>query len=275
MEEQPSSERVAGDGPPPRSSERKVAANRRNAKKSTGAKTAAGKARVARNALKHGLSAARMILIDGEDAEEYAALVRDLHQHWQPADPIEQETVNELAATMWMCRRVQRCAAGLARRDVADLRRRAERRRDDLVEEASALPDIPTRVRALLQTSEGAARLAEQVRAITAVVRAGQNISNEDRTLVNACAAQEVVGVDDGQEPEKLVAHLDDTVALLGDLAKELSEQEARDWQAEMMAVALPSGAAAKTLIRFDRLYEGKTDRLIRRLKKNRAVDDH
>jgi hypothetical protein len=40
----------------------KIDANRRNATKSTGPKTAAGKARVSLNALKHGLSAQTMVL---------------------------------------------------------------------------------------------------------------------------------------------------------------------------------------------------------------------
>jgi hypothetical protein len=38
-------------------SERKIAANRQNARKSTGPRTAAGKTRVRRNALRHGLAA--------------------------------------------------------------------------------------------------------------------------------------------------------------------------------------------------------------------------
>ena len=38
-------------------SERKIAANRRNSQRSTGPRTAAGKARVRRNALRHGLAA--------------------------------------------------------------------------------------------------------------------------------------------------------------------------------------------------------------------------
>jgi hypothetical protein len=40
-------------------SERKLAANRRNAKKSCGPRTAAGKHKVSRNALRHGLAAVR------------------------------------------------------------------------------------------------------------------------------------------------------------------------------------------------------------------------
>jgi hypothetical protein len=48
----------------------KIDANRRNAAKSTGPKTAAGKARVSLNALKHGLSA-KTIVLPQEDEQAY------------------------------------------------------------------------------------------------------------------------------------------------------------------------------------------------------------
>ena len=44
----------------------KIAANRRNAKRSTGPRTEAGKAISRRNALTHGLTSAKLVLIDGE-----------------------------------------------------------------------------------------------------------------------------------------------------------------------------------------------------------------
>jgi hypothetical protein len=43
-------------------SEKQKAANRRNAKKSTGPKTVEGKAAVSRNAIKHGLHSSHIVL---------------------------------------------------------------------------------------------------------------------------------------------------------------------------------------------------------------------
>jgi hypothetical protein len=51
-------------------SQAKIEANRRNAQKSTGPKTAEGKDKVRLNALKHGLTAATVVL-PHEDAEAY------------------------------------------------------------------------------------------------------------------------------------------------------------------------------------------------------------
>ena len=54
------------------SSERQIRANRLNAKQSTGPSSSDGKARVASNPLKHGLTAKRIVL-PSESAEEFEA----------------------------------------------------------------------------------------------------------------------------------------------------------------------------------------------------------
>jgi hypothetical protein len=57
-------------------SERQIAANRRNAKKSSGPRSAAGKARSGRNALRHGLAiASRMIPAFQQDVMALARLL--------------------------------------------------------------------------------------------------------------------------------------------------------------------------------------------------------
>ena len=69
-------------------SEAQIAANRANAQRSTGPRTAEGKARAAQNGLKHGLCA-RATLLPEEDPAEFEALVADLKARWRPADEIE------------------------------------------------------------------------------------------------------------------------------------------------------------------------------------------
>ncbi len=66
--------------PKTKTSPNKVDANRRNAKKSTGPRSAAGKAKSSRNAVKHGLLAGRIVLADhkDEDPQQFSLLLDGL-----------------------------------------------------------------------------------------------------------------------------------------------------------------------------------------------------
>ncbi|HJT08445.1 MAG TPA: hypothetical protein VJ747_16050, partial [Stellaceae bacterium] len=70
--------------------EAQVAANRRNAGRSTGPRTAAGKAVVSQNALSHGLTAEQIVLFD-EQAEDLARFREELRQALDPADDMEEQ----------------------------------------------------------------------------------------------------------------------------------------------------------------------------------------
>jgi hypothetical protein len=82
----------------------RLEANRANAKRSTGPKTEAGKSRSKLNALKHGLSAEK-IVIGEEDPSEFEALRASLQRDWQP-DTLASELVEQLAGIFWRLRRV-------------------------------------------------------------------------------------------------------------------------------------------------------------------------
>ncbi len=88
----------------------KVEANRRNAKKSTGPRSAAGKAKSSRNAVKHGLLANRIVLADhkDEDPQQFGLLLDGLRDDYQPQSTIETMLVERLAASFWRLRRAYR-----------------------------------------------------------------------------------------------------------------------------------------------------------------------
>ncbi len=88
----------------------KVEANRRNAKKSTGPRSAAGKAKSSRNAVKHGLLAGRIVLADNaeEDPQQFDLLLDGLRDDYQPQSTIETMLVERLAASFWRLRRAYR-----------------------------------------------------------------------------------------------------------------------------------------------------------------------
>jgi hypothetical protein len=80
---------------------KQLAANRANAKRSTGPKTKNGKARSKRNAVKHGLAAKQAILIEGEDPEDFEALSEDLIAKHRPSSAFAHELVMQIAVTTW------------------------------------------------------------------------------------------------------------------------------------------------------------------------------
>src|ERR1041384_2809941 len=72
-----------------------LAANRDNAKKSTGPRTVEGKEASRFNALKHGADA-ESVVIPGEDPEQYAALAADYTREFEPTTAREHFHVKPL-----------------------------------------------------------------------------------------------------------------------------------------------------------------------------------
>src|SRR6266851_3173564 len=79
-------------------SERKMEANRRNARKSTGPRTEAGKKKSRWNALKHGLTAKRTLVPGLENAKVYRKLLKGYLRDFKPEGVVEESLVQELVA---------------------------------------------------------------------------------------------------------------------------------------------------------------------------------
>jgi len=94
--------------------EAQINANRENAKKSTGPRTAEGKAASSRNRLLHGLRANTHILLD-EDPAEFLLLVHDHLDRFQPVGPAEEKLVLRIAADQWRLDRALPMEAGIYR----------------------------------------------------------------------------------------------------------------------------------------------------------------
>ena len=93
-------------------STKQVEANRSNALRSTGPRTAEGKACSSRNSLAHGLTA-QEIVIPGEDVVAYREFEQRLIDDLQPNGPCELDLVERLVATYWRLRRIPRFEAAL------------------------------------------------------------------------------------------------------------------------------------------------------------------
>ena len=96
---------------PKRVTEKQLAANRRNALKSTGPRTPQGKAVSRWNALKHGVLAKAIIpgpLEDYESRAEFDALLAALVDDLVPASPLEEMLVERIATCYWRLGRILR-----------------------------------------------------------------------------------------------------------------------------------------------------------------------
>jgi len=93
-------------------SERQKAANRANARHSTGPKTPEGKAVVRLNAFRHGLLA-RDVVLPGEDADAFEDLFNQTRANLSPVGPIEEFLVDCVVNAMWRLRRLGRAETAL------------------------------------------------------------------------------------------------------------------------------------------------------------------
>ena len=101
-------------------SERQIQANKLNAQRSTGPRTLQGKARVASNALKHGLNGKRIVL-PNEDPEEFDDLRNALREELAPQGALEEMLVDEIVADAWRLRRIPILEATVHARDQQEL----------------------------------------------------------------------------------------------------------------------------------------------------------
>jgi hypothetical protein len=91
---------------------RQFAANRRNALKSTGPRTEAGKQASRRNAVRHGLTA-ETVIGALEDAEDYKAFELAITADFDAQSAVERELVLQLASILWRLRRATMMETGL------------------------------------------------------------------------------------------------------------------------------------------------------------------
>jgi hypothetical protein len=104
-----------------RTSPKQVAANRRNAMRSTGPRTLKGKEGSKFNATKHGLRASEIVIPGQEDPLEFEALLQELWDEWMPKGRTEISLVTEIGFAQWRLRRAHRAELGHIRKGFLDV----------------------------------------------------------------------------------------------------------------------------------------------------------
>ena len=102
---------------------RQIVANRRNAIRSTGPKTEAGKQQSRQNAIRHGLSAETVIELV-EDLDDYRGFEAAIIADYDPLTAVERELVLRLASLLWRLRRASAIETDLFRIQAEILRDR-------------------------------------------------------------------------------------------------------------------------------------------------------
>jgi hypothetical protein len=128
--------------------EKQVAANRRNAASSTGPRTEEGKSVSRLNALSHGLTAEAPCL-PTEDPEEYARFRKALLDHLAPVGALEEQLAEEVVDLSWRLRRATTLEHGVLARGVASVDERhylAVKRTCEITERDVADAELAARV---------------------------------------------------------------------------------------------------------------------------------
>jgi hypothetical protein len=114
-----------------------LAAKRRNARLSTGPRTAAGKQHSKMNALQHGAYAApenhqQTMLALGEDPEQFDNLKQELMTAYGPGDALREKQIDDLAQLYWRRDRLMRAQTGLLRRALLEVEEWQHRRQREM-----------------------------------------------------------------------------------------------------------------------------------------------
>ena len=155
--------------------EAQIRANRANSLKSTGPRSAEGKAASRFNALKHGLDAASVVL-PGEDPAAYEFMVATYDDELQPQTPTQRFHVDSMIQANWQKQRLLRAESELY---------------GDVMRQSGA-----TTLAAALQADTPAAKILNRVqRQLAACERDWHRASRELRRLREQPAVAEAVAV--------------------------------------------------------------------------------
>src|SRR5258708_2008977 len=90
---------------------KQIAANRKNAAKSTGPRTPEGRLASCQNAVRHGLTATQLVL-SVEEESEFHQILRDFQAELKPTGTLEQALFEQIVGAQWGMRRLREIETG-------------------------------------------------------------------------------------------------------------------------------------------------------------------
>ena len=293
-------------------SERKLGANRRNAKRSTGPKNTT---RSRYNAQKHGLLSKAAIIEDGdakEDPREQEDLLEALWEDLAPEGAMEEFLVDRIANCVWRLRRAQRAEVGEIRR-VADsavmdaLDSTDDRYELALEKEEIGPPAIVGSKRELVKTTLGIARIQRILDRMRALVEEQGTLTKDQlaevikiygrgdgsfAVILSNIASMATRGLraKDDEEPgdeepdtrrdilspgvgnEVLLKLIDAEIASLEDKAEMVVEKEGLELYATVLSRQLPSDEVLGKILRYETAIDRQLHRASKELRELQAA---
>jgi len=226
--------------------------------------------------MKHGLLAREVVITRGdyqEDPEEYARLLDELTERFQPEGIAEALEVQKITLAYWRKARAVRYEHGAIRARTGDMRVREERKRQEAVDKALSLGW------SLEHTAGGLQWLIEFLENVKQEVLHGQvpresldwlsehfpdEFSIPDNVAVNA----EGLVVGPPQYLHELAIRIPRKLQGLYPLRKTAVQTEELQLESKILAAAIPTGAVVDKLVRYETSIERELDRALERLER-------
>ncbi len=249
-------------------SARKLAANRRNATKSTGPKSSQGKRNSSRNAIKHGILSKDVVVAKGdgaEDAVEFEALRQQLWEKYDPQDIQDELDVEELATAYWRKCRALRAEMGSIRLPLDTIRADRSRERLGNFERQALLLNLDGNKEHLLATPESIDHLLRVIGELEMEIQnQGYVPSNSSKFEVLEHFGVQLT-VRQGQLLERLTSLKADLTARRRDAV----QVDSMHLEAQIAADALPSTEVTTKIVRYTTAIDRRIEQIRNRLEKS------
>ena len=175
-------------------SDRKLAANRANASKSTGPRSEAGKQASSSNAIQHGLFAKHIILV-GEDQNHFHTLKKGFLLRRNPRDVLELSLVDKIVSIHWKMHRLRQAELEFMQQAYA---KHCDAKDDEQAMKQQSLDQKLRRAERFLKRAktENAAAWEEEIRTLTQQIEESKHPAEPapraGRYLMNAMSGKDV-----------------------------------------------------------------------------------